>query len=330
MVKGRANGYDKNGIGPYLIEMNDASLVFGNGNGIFNINLQLRPGTILGLIGPSGSGKTTTIRMLTGIYEKTGGEVRVFGSNPREFSDAEKSRIGYIPQHFLMYQNLSVEENLNFMGGMYGSTPRDHKEQMDYLLEFFELDAARRRLGRHLSGGMQRRLMLAGGLLHKPELIFADEPTAGIDPILREKTWEHFRYLKSKERSLLVTTQYVGEAAYCDVIAVMRKGKLIKFGTPKKLRKEAMGGEIVHLQIEPQHVFQVMEFLDKLPKVKKVEQVEGKKDQLFVYTRSASKEIPNIINALRENLNITPKKVEPYLPPFDEVFVRLIKQTELM
>jgi ABC-2 type transport system ATP-binding protein len=330
MVKGKLNGTKKNGNEKYLIEMNDASLVFGNGNGVFNIDFQLRPGTILGLIGPSGCGKTTTIRLLTGIYQQTGGEVRVFGKNPNEFNDAEKTRIGYIPQHFLMYQNLSVEENLNFMGGMYGLTSRDLHEQMEYLLEFFELDNARRRLGRHLSGGMQRRLMLAGALLHKPDLIFADEPTAGIDPILREKTWEHFRQLRSKGCSLIVTTQYVGEAAYCDVVAVMRKGKMIKYGTPKKLRKEAMGGEIIHLQIDSQQVFQVMEFLDNLPKVKKVEQVEGKKDQLFVYTRSASKEIPNIINALRENLKITPKKVEPYLPPFDEVFVRLIKQTELM
>jgi ABC-2 type transport system ATP-binding protein len=325
-----SNGQKSPENGENVIEMNDASLVFGNGNGIFNIDFHLRPGTILGLIGPSGSGKTTTIRLLTGIYQQTGGEVLVFGKDPKVFTDTDKSRIGYIPQHFLMYQNLSIEENLNFMAGMYGITPQENKEQLDFLLEFFELDTARRRLGRNLSGGMQRRLMLAGALLHKPDLIFADEPTAGIDPILREKTWSHFRRLKKEGRTLIVTTQYVGEAAYCDMIAVMRKGKLIVSGTPRTLRKKAMGGEIVHLQIETDHVFQVMEFLDKLPKVKKVEQVEGKKDQLFVYTTSASKQIPNIINALRENLEITPKKIEPYLPPFDEVFVRLIKQTEVL
>jgi ABC-2 type transport system ATP-binding protein len=330
MVREKSNGRKSLRNGKYLIEMNDASLVFGNGNGVFNIDFQLKPGTILGLIGPSGCGKTTTIRMLTGIYQHTGGEVLVFGKNPSDFSNSDKARIGYIPQHFLMYQNLSVEENLRFMAGMYGLTPKDNRDQMDFLLEFFELDNARKRLGRNLSGGMQRRLMLAGALLHKPDLIFADEPTAGIDPILRERIWEHFRQLRNEGRSLIVTTQYVGEAAHCDIVAVMRKGKMIKSGTPKKLRKEAMGGEIIHLQIESGHVFQVMEFLDKLPKVKKVEQVEGKKDQLFIYTRNASKEIPNIINALRENLEITPKKVEPYLPPFDEVFVRLIKQTEVL
>jgi ABC-2 type transport system ATP-binding protein len=316
--------------GKYIIELNDASLVFSNGKGVFNLNFQLKPGTILGLIGPSGSGKTTTIRLLTGIIQQTGGEVLVFNKNPSEFKDADKSRIGYIPQHFLMYQNLNVEENLNFMAGMYGLTPQENHDHMNFLLKFFELDSARRRLGRHLSGGMQRRLMLAGALLHKPDLIFADEPTAGIDPILREKTWEHFRKLRKEGATLIVTTQYVGEAAHCDIVAVMRKGKLFVSGTPKKLRKQAMGGEIIHLQIETDHVFQVMEFLDNLPKVKKVEQVEGKKDQLFLYTSNASKEIPNIINALRENLHITPKKVEPYLPPFDEVFVRLIKQTEVM
>lgn len=178
-----------------MLDLQTASLDFGNGTGVFDLTFSLAAGKILGLIGPSGSGKTTTMRLLTGIYRPTGGQVRVFGKDPARFKFADKSRIGYIPQHFLLYQNLSVEENLNFMGGMYGTSPRQHKKKMDQLLAFFELDPARKRLGRHLSGGMQRRLMLSGALLHDPELIFADEPTAGIDPVLRQRTWEHFRKL---------------------------------------------------------------------------------------------------------------------------------------
>jgi ABC-2 type transport system ATP-binding protein len=313
-----------------FIDMKNASLVFGNGTGVSDLTFTVKSGTILGLIGPSGCGKTTTIRLLTGIYQPTAGEVKVFDKNPRLFSDVDKSRIGYIPQHFIMYQNLSVEENLNFMGGMYGITPADHREKMNQLLEFFELEKARRRLGRHLSGGMQRRLMLAGALLHDPELVFADEPTAGIDPILRERIWEYFRNQRNEGASLLITTQYVGEAAYCDLVAVMRKGLLVDIDTPAALRRKAMGGDIIHLHVGARSVFQVMELLAGLRMVKKVEQVEGKKGELFVYLSNAGKGIPILISALKDNLDITPKKVEPYYPPFDEVFVRLLKHSEVV
>ena len=269
------------------------------------------------------------MRLLTGIYRPTGGQVRVFGKDPASFKFPDKSRIGYIPQHFLMYQNLSVEENLNFMGGMYGTSPREHREKMEQLLVFFELEPARKRLGRHLSGGMQRRLMLSGALLHDPDLIFADEPTAGIDPVLRQRTWEYFRQLRDQGSSILVTTQYVGEAAFCDLVAVMRKGRLIILDTPQELRRKAMGGEIIHIQVDHENVFQAMEFLDKLPQVLKVEQVDTEKDGIFVYVANARKEIPSLIGELMAKLEITLNTVEPYYPPFDEVFVRLMKHREI-
>jgi ABC-2 type transport system ATP-binding protein len=312
-----------------MLDLQTASLDFGNGAGVFDLTFSLPSRKILGLIGPSGSGKTTTMRLLTGIYRPTGGQVRVFGKDPASFKYADKSRIGYIPQHFLLYQNLSVEENLNFMGGMYGTSPRQHKAKMEQLLDFFELEPARKRLGRHLSGGMQRRLMLSGALLHDPDLIFADEPTAGIDPVLRQRTWEHFRVLRDKGAAILVTTQYVGEAAFCDLVAVMRKGRLVILDTPQTLRRKAMGGEIIHIQVDHDHMFQTMEYLDKLPQVLKVEQVDSDKDGIFVYVDDARREIPNLIGSLMKNLDISLNTVEPYYPPFDEVFVRLLKQREV-
>jgi ABC-2 type transport system ATP-binding protein len=319
---------DKKGIQENILEMDSATLDFGNGTGVYDLTFYLPPKTIMGFIGPSGSGKTTTMRLLTGIYRPTAGMVRVFGKEPSRFQHAEKARIGYIPQHFLLYKNLNVEENLKFMAGMYGLTPHQHREYMDELLVFFELDKARKRLGRHLSGGMQRRLMLAGALIHRPDLIFADEPTAGIDPVLRERIWAHFRKLRDEGRSLMVTTQYVGEAAYCDIVAVMRNGRVILVDTPKALRRRAMGGEIVHLQVDPNMIYQTMEHLARMPRVKKVEPADGENSGIFVFVKNAGREIPAIISALMEDLKITPKKVEPYLPPFDEVFVRLLKQVE--
>ena len=309
--------------------MEAASLVFNDGGGVYDLSFSVKPGSILGLIGPSGCGKTTTIRLLTGIYRPTAGIVRVFGKNPAEFLDSDKVRIGYVPQHFIMYQNLSVEENLHFMGGMYGTLPGNHTQKMEELLEFFDLHRARRRLGKHLSGGMQRRLMLAGALLHNPELVFADEPTGGIDPILRERVWQHFRKLRDHVCSLLVTTQYVGEAAYCDKVAVMRNGKLIDLDTPDALRRKAMGGDIIRLKVKSRQVFKVMDFLNNLKPVKRVEQVKGEKEGIFVLVKNSGKEIPGLLAALHEHLGITPKAVEPYSPPFDEVFVRLMEHSEV-
>ncbi len=312
-----------------ILLMNQASLDFGGGAGVFDINLTLPAGAILGIIGPSGCGKTTTIRLLNGIFGPTAGEVRTLGKNPLEFNDADKARIGYIPQQFILYPNLSVEENLHFLGGIYGMPSGERKAKITPLLDFVELSEARTRLGRKLSGGMQRRLMLAGALLHEPDLLFADEPTAGIDPILRARIWENFRKLRDQGKTLLVTTQYVGEAAYCDQVAVMRSGRLVTIDTPQGLRRQALGGEMIHLQVEEAQQAGVKRFLETLPDVKKVEFISGKPGGMFVLVEEAGKTLPILLEALRDNQDILPSTAEPYTPPFDEVFVRLIQQAEV-
>jgi ABC-2 type transport system ATP-binding protein len=226
----------------HAVQMDQASLDFGGGAGVFDLNFSLPRGSILGMIGPSGCGKTTTIRLINGIFGPTSGKVQVFDKDPLKFTQAEKALIGYIPQQFILYPTLSAEENLHFLGGIYGMSTRERKEKIPPLLEFVDLTPARKRLARKLSGGMQRRLMLAGALLHEPDFLIADEPTAGIDPILRARIWENFRALRDQGKTLLVTTQYVGEAAYCDKVAVMRKGRLVTVDTPKGLQRQAMGG----------------------------------------------------------------------------------------
>jgi ABC-2 type transport system ATP-binding protein len=310
------------------VVMDNTSLDFGKGAGVFNLNLSLPQGSILGMIGPSGCGKTTTIRLINGIYGPTSGEVQVFGKNPLKFESGDKLRIGYIPQHFILYPNLNVEENLHFIGGIYGMTPGERKAKIDPLLEFVELKEARKRLASKISGGMQRRLMLAGALLHTPDLLIADEPTAGIDPILRARIWENFRALRDEGRTLLVTTQYVGEAAYCDLVAVMRNGRLVTVDTPKGLQRQAMGGDVIHLQIDQPQLLKCKQFLEALPQVIRVDHAPGEADGLYVFVEESGREIPNLLANLRDELSVTPKKAEPYLPAFDEVFVRLIKKAE--
>lgn len=313
---------------PDTVVMQGASLDFGGGAGIFDIDIELPAGTILGLIGPSGCGKTTAIRLINGVYEPTAGEVRVFGVDPREFSEAERERIGYIPQQFILYPNLSVEENLHFLGSIYGMHRSDRRAEMTPLLEFTELSDARKRLAGKLSGGMQRRLMLAGALLHEPDLLIADEPTAGIDPILRARIWENFRELRAQGKTLLVTTQYVGEAAYCDLVAVMRQGRLITVDTPRALQRKAMGGEVIFMQIQPRRVNRTMRFLRDQKNVLRVERAPEDEGGFYVYVDDAGKELPGMLKLLRDEINLTPKVAEHYLPAFDEVFVRLIRQDE--
>lgn len=313
---------------PYAISMEYASLDFGGGAGVFDLNFSIPRGSILGMIGPSGCGKTTTIRLINGIFGPTSGTVRVFDQDPLKFNQVDKARIGYIPQQFVLYPTLSAEENLHFLGGIYGMSAGERKAKIPPMLEFVDLTSARKRLARKLSGGMQRRLMLAGALLHEPDFLIADEPTAGIDPILRARIWENFRALRDEGKTLLVTTQYVGEAAYCDQVAVMRKGRLVTVDTPQGLQHQALGGEVIHMQVEKSQLRKAILILDEMPQVSKVERLDGEADGLHVFVQDAGRELPNLLASLREQHGITPKIAEPYLPAFDEVFVRLIQKSE--
>jgi ABC-2 type transport system ATP-binding protein len=316
------------GDGATALEMTAACLDFGGGAGVFDLSFDLPRGAILGLIGPSGCGKTTTIRLLNGIYGPTAGAVRVFDKAPSDFGAADRARIGYIPQQFILYPNLSAEENLHFLGGIYGMPAAERKARMPALLEFVELADARKRLGRKLSGGMQRRLMLAGALLHDPELLFADEPTAGIDPILRARIWDNFRALRDQGKTLLVTTQYVGEAAFCDQVAVMRRGRLVTIDTPAGLRRQALGGELIHLQVDAPRAPAIRAFLEGLPIVQRTERLADEPGGLHVAVADAGQALPVLLAALQEQQGVTPAVAEPYLPAFDDVFVRLIQRAE--
>src|SRR5688500_6100859 len=221
----------------------DLTKKFGEQTAVESLNLHVPHGAIFGFIGPSGCGKTTTVRLLTGIHAPTSGEARVLGKNPMDFSDSDKEKIGYLIQQFVLYPELTVWENINFAASFYGVNPFRRKH-LHKLLDFVRLGQDKRKLAGDLSGGMKRRLSLAATLVHNPELLVLDEPTAGIDPSLRRKFWDYFKELQTEGHTLFITTQYVGEAAYCDLVGVMYEGRLLMVETPEKLRKKAFGGEI--------------------------------------------------------------------------------------
>lgn len=310
------------------IELQGVTLDFGDQVGVDDLTLEVPAGTIFGLIGPSGSGKTTTVRLLTGVYRPQAGTVRVLGQRPDRNNRGLRERTGYVPQLFTLYPNLTAWENLNFVASIYGMSWFGRRKRLRAVLDFVELGAASNRLGRNLSGGMQRRLSLACALAHDPTLIFADEPTAGIDPVLRTKFWEHFRDLRDEGRTLFVTTQYVGEVAACDLVGVMRDGRLLYVETPAGLRRAAMGGEVVRLVVNPEAVREVSQALLRLEVVNDVRRARGEAGALMVLVERAGEALPAIFTTLGDMPEVSIKVAEEYQPPFDDILVALLEQAE--
>ena len=233
-----------------LVVLRGAGRDFGDGVGVFDLDLEVPPGTILGVVGPSGAGKTTTIRLITGALETSSGEIRVLGEDPRRFRRATRERIGYMPQQFTLSLDLTADENVDFVASLFGMLTPRRRRRVREVLELVKLwDVRDRRAGR-LSGGMQRRLELASALVHEPQLLLLDEPTAGIDPILRRTIWDELDRLKGEGRTLIVTTQYVTEAEGCDTVALIAGGRLVALGPPEALRREAAGGDVLEAETE--------------------------------------------------------------------------------
>ncbi len=308
---------------PLVIKTRDLTKEFAGEVAVNAINMEVPESAIFGFIGPSGSGKTTTIRLLMGLYEPDDGEVSVLGARPSQFSRRDRERIGYLPQLFVLYPDLTIWENMNFAASLYGVSFWRNR-RLNEMLELVELRGDKHKLVRHISGGMQRRLSLAATLVHKPSLLFLDEPTAGIDPILRKKFWDYFKQLQSNERTLFITTQYVGEAAYCDFVGVMSEGRLLIVDTPEGLRREAYGGDIVKLGSTERIDYNLRQEVQNLPDLK-TRILNATDYELQLLVDDAAIAIPYLVEYFRDRRKAV-NSVEHFLPSYDDVFVKLIEK----
>jgi ABC-2 type transport system ATP-binding protein len=308
----------------WLIETEQLTKKFNGEFGVKEVSIRIPKNAIFGFIGPSGSGKTTTVRLLLGVYPPSSGSALVFGHQPHRFSHTDRSRIGYMPQLFMLQNGLTVWQNLAFVASLYGML-RHRKERIRKRLDLVELTGHEKKRASDLSGGMQRRLSLAAALLHDPDLIFLDEPTAGIDPVLRRKFWDHFQKLKEQGKTLFITTQYVAEAAYCDYVGVMSQGRLLMVETPENLKRIGMGGEIIEIK------FTDLLSQAQVAAIRQQADVAAGQIQLLnnemlqVVVEDASRQIPSLLQWCQEN-EMSVKAAQKIEPSFDDVFVQLINR----
>jgi ABC-2 type transport system ATP-binding protein len=287
------------------------------------LNLSVRGGEIFGLLGPDGAGKTTTIRMLCAIMEPSEGRAEVAGFDTMRSPEAIKQRIGYMPQQFSLYGDLSVDENLTFFADIFGVERKVREERMQELLEFARLTQFRDRRATHLSGGMQKKLALACTLIHQPEIIFLDEPTTGVDPVSRREFWEILTELHLEGVTLFVSTPYMDEAERCSRVALMFAGDVIICEEPAHI-KGLVEGEL--LELRPDRLREASRVIKNLPGVLEV-QTYG--DLLHVFVRDAEEQASTIRQAL-EKAQIAVKGLRQTRPRMEEAFISLIrKQTDV-
>jgi ABC-2 type transport system ATP-binding protein len=304
------------------VETRDLVKRFGDFVAVDQVTLQVRRGEIFGFLGPNGAGKSTTIRMLCGLLLPTSGSALVGGLDVMTESEAIKKHIGYMSQKFSLYDDLTVEENIDFFSGIYGVPRARRPERKAYVLKMAGIEERRSTLTRLLSGGWKQRLALGCAILHEPPILFLDEPTSGVDPIARRTFWDLIYQLSAAGHTVFVSTHYMDEAEYCHRLALMYGGKIIALGTPGELKQSLQGHYLLRLEVSD--ILGSMRALEKLEGVSDVAVFGG---GLHVTVPDTSAAIPKIRAALQE-AGIGIMVLEPIEPSMEDVFVAMIEQEE--
>ena len=292
----------------YAVELTNLTRRFGDFIAVNNVSLQIKEGSIYGFLGPNGSGKSTTIRMLCGLLEPSSGSGKILGLDISKDSEAIKHKIGYMSQKFSLYDDLTVIENLQFYGGMY-SLPRNiAKTRIEEMLALAGLEERQHELVVNLSGGWKQRLALGCSILHKPSILFLDEPTGGVDPKSRRMFWDIIYELALQGTTVMVTTHFMDEAEHCDEIGFIFEGNLIASSSPATL-KQSIPGILVKIPTDdPMGLLETLE--------------DSKLSYLDIYSSGTSLHLLMEPNKLDQIIDFQFEKITPAL---EDVFVYLVK-----
>ncbi len=300
------------------VEVKDLRRTFGDFVAVDNISLKVKKGEIFGFLGPNGAGKSTTIRMLCGLLMPSGGTGTVGGYDILAEAESIKRIIGYMSQRFSLYEDLTVEENINFYGGIYRVPKAKRTVRKAWVLEMAGLTDRKDAVAKTLATGFKQRLALGCAILHEPPIIFLDEPTSGVDPVSRRNFWGLIHDLADGGTTVFVTTHYMEEADYCDRLALIYRGRIIAEATPMELRREHMKRDI--LEVEVDRVGDAMEVLLK----------EGIENAIFGSALHATVDDAGIaapeIRRTLESAGISVRRVEKIVPSLEDVFVTLIEK----
>jgi len=302
-----------------VIETHDLTKRFKKVTAVDKLNLSIQRGEIFGLLGPDGAGKTTTIRMLCAIMDPSAGSARVAGFDTVKGAEEIKKRIGYMPQQFSLYGDLTVLENLVFFADIFQVKRQEREERIARLLGFARLTEFKERRAAHLSGGMQKKLALACTLIHSPEIIFLDEPTTGVDPVSRREFWDILTGLHMQGVTLFISTPYMDEAERCSRAALMFEGSIIVCDAPAHI-KGLVEGEL--LELRPDRLREARRIIGELPGVLEV-QTYG--DLLHVFVDDAVRRAPPIQETLSD-AGIIVQGMRQTRPRMEEAFISLIRK----
>jgi ABC-2 type transport system ATP-binding protein len=303
---------------PYAVEMEHLTRKFGEFTAVDQLTLRVDHGEVFGFLGPNGSGKTTTIRMLCGLLTPTSGAGRVLGLDIGRDSEAIKARIGYMSQKFSLYSDLTVLENLQFYADVYGIGRAERAARIAELIGMAGLTGRERELTNNLSGGWKQRLALACAIIHRPRMLFLDEPTGGVDPEARRAFWELIYALAQEGVTVFVTTHYMDEAEHCNRIALMYGGKLVALDTPNGLKQGTIDGQVLEIEGSPQDDARAA--VAALPGVREVAPHGAR---LHAIVDDAALRGPQALDALQKG-GIADARVERIDPSLEDVFVALL------
>jgi ABC-2 type transport system ATP-binding protein len=305
--------------GEISVSARDLTRRFGDFVAVNRVRFDVRKGEVFGFLGPNGAGKSTTIRMLCGLLAPTEGEATVAGFDVRTQAESVKQRIGYMSQRFSLYEDLTVEENIDFFSGIYRIPPGRKRERKEWAARMAGLSDHLRTRAAHLSGGWKQRLALGCAILHEPPVLFLDEPTSGTDPISRRSFWDLVYSLSGGGTTVFLTTHHMDEAEYCDRLGLVYRGELVAMGSPGELKAGVPREEVVDVRCErPQEAIEV---LSLLPGVRAAALFGGGIHAAVERGKTTPAEVAEAIRSA----GFPVERAEEIAPTLEDVFVSLVE-----